>query len=334
MFSYLLTFVICKNGYKYINKTFKFGFVGTIIVSIYGIVQASVPLDIKLPFGVANSLGVAEGTMGNQNFFSSYLCIFLPMLFYYFLNSKTYTSIVAIVLLFTAFIFAKTLGGYLVFAVIYCVICIFSIIWNKQKIQVLKKIAVMTVVLASVFLFITVIKGDNYLKELSDTSEQITNLMSNDEHFGTNRLGIWKRVIMAIDNNELIGVGPDSLSKEFRDKKYHINGDQDKLSTSNVDKAHSEYLHIAVTTGIPSLLVYVVLIAIICIKLNNVVVNMKKIDKTNKNKTYITMTLIGIVSYLAQAVGNISVVQVAPIFWAIFGIGAGITLNEKTRKTE
>ena len=44
------------------------------------------------------------------------------------------------------------------------------------------------------------------------------------------------------------------------------------------------------------------------------------------------VVLVSILSYLMQSMINISVVQVAPAFWAIAGIGAGITLEEKYNK--
>jgi len=327
--SYLTTFVICIRGYRYIQKTFKIAIIAAIIVCIYGIIQANVPLDIKLPFGVANDLGVAEGTMGNQNFFSSYLCMFLPMLCYYFLNTKGYRSIIAIAVLFTAFVFAKTLGGYLVFIVMYIAICGFSMIYSREKKKTFFKLALMSLIIVGIFMLITYAKGERYVEEITDTKQEVVNLANKDEHFATNRLGIWKRVVMAISNNILTGVGPDSLKREFKDKQYHIEGMKDMLNNRIVDKAHSEYLHIAVTTGIPSLMVYVVLILIICIKLAKIIFRINKNTVDSKNKLFITMTGIGIVSYLSQAIGNISVVQVAPIFWVILGIGAGITLNER-----
>ncbi|MBQ8043142.1 MAG: O-antigen ligase family protein [Clostridia bacterium] len=329
IFSYLVTFVICTKGYPYIKKTFKVGLIAATIVSIYGIIQANVPIDVELPFGVANELGVAEGTMGNQNFFSSYLCIFLPMLCYYFLNTKHYTSIILVGLLFTAFTFAKTLGGYLVFIVMYVAICIFSVIYSKQKKVVLVKILIMTLMIVSIFMLITYEKDKAYVEELSETKQEVVNLVEKDEDFATNRLRIWKRVVMAIDNNKLVGIGPDSLSSEFKDKQYHIEGNKDMLSKRNVDKAHSEYLQIAVTTGVPSLIVYILLLLIICLRLAKIIFKVNKHNVNNENKLFITMTGIAIVSYLAQAVGNISVVQVAPIFWVILGLGAGITLHEK-----
>jgi len=331
IFSYMATFIICMKGYKYINKTFKVGIIAACIVSIYGIIQANVPLDVKLPFGIANHPGVAEGTMGNQNCLSGYLCIFLPMACYYFLNSKGIKSIIVVALLFAALVFAKTLSGYVVFIAMYIIICLFSLIKHTHKIKKFIKIVIMTLIVVGVFCVITNKKDDSYLKELTATKKEITNLFNGDKSFGTNRLAIWDRVCMVISNNKMTGVGPDSLAIEFKDDQYHIEGSKDILNSVRVDKAHSEYLHIAATTGIPSLVIYLLLIGIVCIKLVKIIFKVDREDVDDNNILYVTMTFIGIISYLAQALGNISVVQVAPIFWTILGIGAGITLNQKVK---
>lgn len=334
IFSYLVTFTICTKGYPYIKKTFKIALTGAVIVCIYGIIQANVPLDVKLPFGSSQTLGTAKGTMGNQNFLSSYICLFLPMMCYNFLNTKGYKSLIVIGIMFVTLIFTKTLGGYLAFIVMYVVICIFSVIFSKTKKNTIIKMIISTVTLLALFAVVTWINGDLYVNEVQKTKNEVVNLVNKNEKFGTNRLAIWKRTIMAIENNKLLGVGPDSLKEEFKQEKYHLLGNEDMLSRKTVDKAHSEYLQIAVTTGIPSLIVYIALLVIICIRLLKMVFKMHRYDTDNENKLFITMTFIGIISYLGQAIGNISVVQVAPVFWAVLGIGAGITLNEEIEKKE
>ena len=55
-------------------------------------------------------------------------------------------------------------------------------------------------------------------------------------------------------------------------------------------------------------------------------------DETlQKDRIFTTMVFLSLVSYIGQALGNISVVQVAPIFWLMFGMGAGLTLENRKR---
>lgn len=330
IFSYIATFIICSKGYKYIIKNYKIAMVGALIICIYSIIQANAPLEIDLPFGNTDVLGVAEATMGNQNFLASYICIFLPMICYYFLNTKENKSLILIALMFITLVFTKTLNGYTVFTIMYILIAIFSLYYGKDKEEILLKFLVMTLLFVLLFMSITFVKGDMYWEELRGVGRETVNLLNGEEEFATGRLRIWRRVLMAIDNNKFFGVGPDSLKLEFLKKEYHILGDKDVLSSIYVDKAHCEYLHIAVTTGIPSLILYVIFVLMICVRLWKITFRVNKEETNRADKMFITLTLIGILSYLSQAIGNISVIQVAPVFWTILGLGAGIVLHEKT----
>lgn len=76
------------------------------------------------------------------------------------------------------------------------------------------------------------------------------------------------------------------------------------------DKAHNEYLNIAVTLGIPALIVYMIFLIAI------VLPNLKYIFK--RKDIFIILSIIG--SYLVQAFFNISTIGIAPIFWLCLGI--------------
>ena len=114
----------------------------------------------------------------------------------------------------------------------------------------------------------------------------------------------------------MLGVGPDCLAVYLI-----LTGKTDSV----IDKVHCEYLHIAVTTGIPSLVAYMVFLIIIAKKI---------LDKYKKDKNNIIIFAIGlsILSYLIQATFNVSVTHVAPIFWAMLGIG--LNLAEKCEENE
>lgn len=76
------------------------------------------------------------------------------------------------------------------------------------------------------------------------------------------------------------------------------------------DKAHNEYLQIAVTLGIPALIAYLIFLGMIIIP------NLKYIFK--QKYIFILLSIIG--SYLVQAFFNISTIGIAPIFWLTLGI--------------
>lgn len=107
-----------------------------------------------------------------------------------------------------------------------------------------------------------------------------------------------------------MGVGPDNLKngivKNVTDESFEFI----KAHNGIPDKAHNEYLNIAVTLGIPALVVYMVfLIAIIFPNLKNIF---------KRKDIFIILSIIG--SYLVQAFFNISTIGIAPIFWLCLGI--------------
>jgi len=89
----------------------------------------------------------------------------------------------------------------------------------------------------------------------------------------------------------------------------------------NWDKAHNEYLNIAVSSGIPSLLAY---LGFLFFALKKGMARMKM------HKAYVPL-LAAIIGYLVQAMFNIQVVMVYYLFFAYLGI---LTSNEAFKEEE
>jgi putative inorganic carbon (HCO3(-)) transporter len=128
----------------------------------------------------------------------------------------------------------------------------------------------------------------------------------------------------------LFGVGPDSLMEEINDiVKY---GDNKPIDNALIDKAHSEPLHIAVTTGVPSMIAYLIFsFSLILERFITILRDLKKsYDKLdNDNTIFEIMLFISALSYFIQALINISVIHVAPMYWAMLGMMAGSMLDKK-----
>ena len=127
---------------------------------------------------------------------------------------------------------------------------------------------------------------------------------------GSGRMIIWKIALEELTFVPILGTGPDALVDGLKENytddyvKFIVN------THMQIDKAHNEYLQIAVTLGIPALIVYLTFIAQILASAR------KNIFKNNA--TFILF--IPIVSYLVQAFFNISTIGVAPVFWALLGL--------------
>ena len=108
----------------------------------------------------------------------------------------------------------------------------------------------------------------------------------------------------------ILGVGPDNLHKGIFENLTETSINFILRAKVSIDKAHNEYLHIAVTLGIPALVIYLIFLCMIVFpKLKNIL---------KQEKTFINLSVI--ISYLAQAFFNISTIGVAPLFWLALGL--------------
>lgn len=340
---YSLTFIIFSKGYKYINWILKVGIISSAIVALYSIIEVMLPVNWASPFmfrcigNMAYSLkrieNVAITTMVNQNFLSSYICLFLPMMAFYYINTGKKTSLYVAILLFSAQIFSTTLGGYITFISMYVLVIIYSFIVSNDKRKVLIRTLFLTLLIILTLYIINYIKDGVYINELGMISTEVNNLIDQNDEFGTGRMNIWKKCFMIINKYKWFGIGPDSLKYEIHKEEYSF------ISTEVIDKAHSEPLQIALSTGIPSVISYFIFVGIICLLLfKTCIINIRNNEKglQDENNIYNHMILISILSYLMQSMINISVIQVAPIYWAMLGLGAGIIYdrNEKDNLTK
>lgn len=332
IFSYFITLIIFSKGYKYMTKVSKIALVAAIVVCIYSIVQANLPNGVKVPFIPKSKSGIARGTMRNQNFLSSYICLFLPMMCFYIVNStkKIKGGIILSLMLFLSLVYSKTLGGYITFIIMYVIITVFSLIFSINKKQTIIRICLLTTIFIISFYIINYDGEQKYVTELSETKQEVIKLVNNDNKFGNSRMEVWKKCIKVIENNPILGTGPDSLERELRKSEYITSDEQDILKKYKVDKAHSEPLHIATTIGLPAAIIYIVFVGVIGIRLLTITLkNTKQKGISNEQTQYITMVLICFSSYLMQSVINISVIQVAPMYWAVLGTAMGIVKDNK-----
>ena len=327
IYSYVITFIIFLRGYDKMKNSLRYGIVIASILSIYGLLQALLPSGTNL-YIVPDITGLyAKGTMKNPNMFSSYICIFLPMLSYCYISGKKNLSIISACLMCGALIVSKTLGGYLTCLGMLFVIIIYSVITSKEKRKSVLRCLILSLLFILIFIGLDFLKEGAYSNEAKATRVEIEKLKENDKTFGTGRLEIWKKGLKIIKNYPMFGVGLDNMAIEFETnlEKYIDNEDTDILYKYRVDKAHMEYLQVALSTGVPSLIVYLVFHAVIIFSLLKVVLNNKEKEENIVN----TMILIAILSYIIQSLANFSVVQVAPCIWAILGMGANITLKKE-----
>lgn len=117
-----------------------------------------------------------------------------------------------------------------------------------------------------------------------------------------------KKSLTLIKEHPLLGVGPDRMAGYQRAR--------DDLKIDGIDKSYNEYLFIAATRGVPSLLMYIALLAATAVKLFK---GMKEFS-ADREKWFRPAVLTAVLAYLIQAFFSASAVASAPYFWLLAGL--------------
>lgn len=129
------------------------------------------------------------------------------------------------------------------------------------------------------------------------------------------KIGADRSFIMIVDH-PLLGVGPDMFAKAQADKALNVDA---------LDRSYNEYLYIAATRGVPSLLVY---LSFLGATLYRLVKDLKQFT-SDREKWFRPALLTAITAYSIQAFFSASAVTVAPFFWLLLGISWSKFNDEK-----
>ncbi len=247
----------------------------------------------------------ATGFTINPNFFGTYMLICLSCsIGIFFDEKKIKNSIVYLVIsgfLFFGLLISNTSSCVVGFAFVNIYILVYNI-KNKYYNKVIALLMV-SVCIFSITVFTDNTTLLNDLKIIGNESKEIASGNFN-ETYGTNRLFIWRETLKIVPKNLLHGVGIDNYFYAF--DGTHLSRRSGKIV---FDKAHNEYLQILVTEGIFCLISYLIVYFLICIK------GIKNSFKRNE-----VVFILPILGYLIQAFFNISVIEVAPVFFIILGM--------------
>lgn len=177
--------------------------------------------------------------------------------------------------------------------------------------------AAFAVILAAVF----ALQGI-YLRDKSIAfTDSYNNLFITAGPSFTNDDNIWelgaKKSFALIKEHPLLGVGPDRMAG------YQLA--RNDLMIDGIDKSYNEYLYIAATRGIPSLLVYIALLAATVLRLFK---GMREFSSDNE-KWFRPALLTAVLAYSAQAFFSFSAVTAAPYFWLLAGLAWSSFKDEK-----
>lgn len=299
---YIALFII-SSRYLIINKKMiNIIFIVASIMGIYGVFQfyGFDPIQ-KWALGtikVSNSFG----TIGNRNFYSTYICLFLfiSMSIFIFKGEKRY--LIYSIFLFSGLLCSLTRGGWLAF-ILFSIIGFMFIVKNKRA---LKRVSLVFIIFSVVF-FVINLTSNNKITGRTDKSLIISESGNFNGSAGA-RINILKLSWKAFCDKPFLGTGPDTLKQRLSEDYPMEMLDYLLKYKQTIDKAHNEFLELAVSCGIFTLLSYLLLIILILIP----------IIKNFKDDRCKTLFLV-IIGYLIQSFFNISVIIVAPLFWIFMG---------------
>lgn len=253
----------------------------------------------------------ASGFVYNPNFLGIFALFGLSYSIGLFLDNKNDTMNIIYALLILFFIYglmnANTLSVLVGLIIVMLVALIYSI---KNKLYI--KIGIVFVILTTMITFTHFTNQTTLVKDMIQTKEESVSMVSgtakNTIDYGTGRIYIWKKTIQIVPNYLVHGIGIDNFY-------YILDGKPIIRKNQYYDKAHNELLQILVTEGLLCCLTYIIMYFII---IKNGIKNSFK----NKEIYYI----LPVVGYIVQAMFNISVITVAPIFY----IAMGLNMNRKT----
>ncbi|MBR3152060.1 MAG: O-antigen ligase family protein [Clostridia bacterium] len=249
-----------------------------------------------------------KGFTSNPNFFGTYMLLSLSCSIGLFIDETKkiirLLFLIPIIILTIGLIISETMScivgfcAVMLFVIIYC-------LFSKK----IKEIIVLVFIAALVLGILSISEKTNIVKDIIKTKDE-TVQMSNgnvDGYYGTGRIYVWKRAIKLVPKYWLHGIGIDNFyfinnGKPIKRLGYYV--------IINYDKAHNEYLQILITEGLFCLISYLLLYGIIVIK--------ELIYIFKEKEVFLILPVLG---YLIQAFFNISVIEVAPIFFIILGLG-------------
>jgi O-antigen ligase len=306
--AYILLYLFSKRYFQISKKQLRFFQISVSIVALYGIIQYFGFDPIPRDFIRYHWRGRAFSTIGNPNYLGAYLVLVLPIFMFIYVYSKKTIVLFITLLTYLCLLCTNSRGAWLGF-----LISLVALIYYVYKLQYSRKCLFITLGFMVAITILFNLYNDSALSSrfltIFDDVNKVIAQTPDVERAGSSRIFIWTRVIELIKENPIWGVGLETL-----DLALHEKFESDIIGffggSAILDKAHNEYLHIAVTTGIPSLIAYLAFLVSI----------VWKAFKQIKNNYLVLPLFCSILGYLAQAFFNISVVSVAPIFWIFLGI--------------
>lgn len=161
--------------------------------------------------------------------------------------------------------------------------------------------------------------GKTVKLSIDDPQPEILSIFDIIGRFGGRDI-IWSNSFPMVLDSLLIGKGPDTYALLYPQEYYIYKTYTNALSDIDV-KPHSLYLQIGIHSGVVALLAVLVFYGMYFVQ-------SIRIYRKENFESYLSQAGVGIfigtLAYMITGIANDSSVTVAPIFWALMGLGIGI----------
>ncbi|WFR56326.1 O-antigen ligase family protein [Anaerocolumna sp. AGMB13025] len=177
--------------------------------------------------------------------------------------------------------------------------------------------------------------GDNsfYYLNVSGKFDKIKKaesaLFTGHEMFASSRGYIWSRTIPLLKDN-IFGTGADTFVFAFPQQDY-VNLYNAGFDGQLITRPHNMYLQMGVQTGVVSLIAFLLFYFIYFVSSIKLYIN----GTFNNFYSQVGVSIfIGTVAYMISGITNDSTITVAPLFWALIGIGLAINYKLKPNQKQ
>ncbi len=246
------------------------------------------------------------GTLGNAGLTAGFLSLAVPILLVYVLvgNERERFWLFIPMIMGAAVIYASKIAAG-AFGVVVGLFAAVPFVFFKDKTG--RRICIAIEVILFVFVLTAIFFMDFELNTLKEFHNVLHGNI--DDSYGSKRIFIWRNTLPLIPERPLLGGGPDTLADRIG-VIFETVKEDGTVKRASIDAAHNEYLNIAVSQGIPALIVY--LAALCCSVLRYI--------KSRGVDPVATAFAAGVICYSIQAFFGISIFISAPYFWIIWAL--------------
>lgn len=253
-------------------------------------------------------------SMGNRNFLGTYLATTLPFHFYLAFERKKPFFYISFFTVAGALAIAQARGPWLGAAagfLLYAILLIRSGRLKGKKLWIIPLLCLVLIfALILLHYFVDLPFITRFLSIFRDMKAFLIHGFDATKA-GSHRVFVWKKALGIVKHYPIFGVGPENMQNAM-ENLFHDDVVRELGRYLNYDKAHNEYLNIAVSSGIPALLSYLLFVGLCLYR------GLGKIH----NPAYLVL-FISLFIYLVQAFFNISVPNTAYLLWLFLGIFSG-----------